>query len=147
MRDLMLFFHLAAAIVWMGGMVFMVAALRAPAHALLQPPQRLPLMAAVLSRFLLIAGVSVAVLLATGLALMLSGGAGVPPGWKAMAGIGVVMMLIYGHIVAAPLRGLKRAVAAQDWPAGGKRMAQITLLAKINLALGWIAIAAVVLWR
>ncbi len=147
MRDLLLFFHLAAAIVWMGGMVFMVAALRPPATALLQPPQRLPLMAAVLARFLLLAGVSVAVLLATGLALMLSGGAGAPPGWKAMAGIGIVMMLIYGHIVAAPFRALKRAVAAQDWPAGGKRMAQVTLLAKINLALGWIAIAAVVLWR
>lgn len=147
MRDLLLFFHLAAAIVWMGGMVFMVAALRPPAHALLQPPQRLPLMAAVLGRFLLLAGLSAAVLLASGLALMLSAGAGAPPGWKAMAAIGVVMMLVYGHITAAPFRALRRAVAAQDWAAGAARMAGITLLAKINLGLGWIAIAAVVLWR
>lgn len=147
MRELMLFFHIAAAIVWMGGMMFTVLSLRPPAAALLPPPQRLPLMAAVLARFLTMVGVAVAVLLATGLALMLSGGAGAPAGWKAMAGIGVVMMLLYGHIVAAPYRGLKRAVAAQDWPAAGARMAQITLFVKINLALGWIAIAAVLLWR
>ena len=147
MRDLLLFFHIAAAIVWMGGMVFAVLSLRPPATALLQPPQRLPLMAAVLSRFLVAAGISAAVLLASGVALFLSAGAGAPPGWKAMAAIGIVMVLLYAHIAAAPFRALKRAVAAQDWPAGGKRMAQITLLVKINLALGWIAIAAVVLWR
>jgi hypothetical protein len=38
-------------------------------------------------------------------------------------------------------------VAGADWPAGGKRAAQITLLAKFNLGLGWLAIAAVMLWR
>lgn len=147
MRDLMLFFHLAAAIVWMGGMMFMILALRQPAAALLQPPQRLPLLSAVLGRFLLLVGASVAVLLATGIALFLSAGGRVPPGWHAMAALGIVMMLIYGHIVAAPFRRLKQAVAAGDWPEGGRRMAQVTLMAKINLALGWVAIAAVLLWR
>jgi hypothetical protein len=38
-------------------------------------------------------------------------------------------------------------VASADWPEGGRRAAQITLLAKINLGLGWLAIAAVMLWR
>ena len=32
-------------------------------------------------------------------------------------------------------------------PEGGKRMGQITLLAKINLGLGWLAIGAVLLWK
>ena len=44
-------------------------------------------------------------------------------------------------------RRLRQAVAQANWPEGGRRMAQITLLAKINLGLGWLAIAAVLLWR
>jgi hypothetical protein len=57
------------------------------------------------------------------------------------------MMLIFGHIFFSPYRRLKRAAAAADWLEGGKRAVQITLLAKINLGLGWLAIAAVMLWR
>jgi uncharacterized membrane protein len=64
-----------------------------------------------------------------------------------MAGLGVLMMLVFGHIVFSPWRRAKRAIAAQDWPEGGRRMNQISLLVKVNLALGWIAIAAVLLWR
>ncbi len=146
MRNLILFFHLAAAIFWMGGMAFMVLALRPPAHAVLQPPDRLKLMAGVLSRFFVVVAASIAVLLASGVWLML-GVAQAPAGWHAMAGIGVLMMLIFGHIVFAPYRRLRAAVAAGDWPEGGRRMGQITLLAKVNLGLGWVAIAAVLLWR
>ena len=43
--------------------------------------------------------------------------------------------------------GAGRAVAGQDWLAGGRAMHQITLLVKVNLGLGWLAIAAVLLWR
>jgi hypothetical protein len=42
---------------------------------------------------------------------------------------------------------VRRAVDAQDWPEAGKRLNQIALLVKINLGLGWLAIAAVLLWR
>ncbi len=147
MRNLILFLHLAAAIFWMGGMAFSVLALRGPAAALLQPPERLRLMAAVLGRFFIVVAVSIAVLLATGLALMQPGAGAAPPGWHAMAGLGAVMMLVFGHIFFSPFRRLKAAVAAGDWPEGGKRMGQIALLVKINLGLGWLAIAAVVLWR
>ena len=64
-----------------------------------------------------------------------------------MSTLGIVMMLVFGHIFFAPWRRLQRAVAAQEWPEGGKRMNQIALLVKVNLALDWIAIAAVLLWR
>ena len=43
MSNLILFFHLAAAIFWMGGMAFMVLSLRPAVAAQLQPPQRLAL--------------------------------------------------------------------------------------------------------
>lgn len=148
MRDAMLFLHLAGAIFWMGGMAFMVMALRPALHAQLQPPMRLPLVVAVLQRFFRVVIASIAVLLATGAWLLLQApGAQAPRGWHAMAGLGVVMMLVFGHIFFGPWRRLRAAVAAQDWPEGGRRMNQIALLVKVNLALGWIAIAAVMLWR
>ena len=148
MRNLMLFLHLAGAIFWMGGMAFMVMALRPALHAQLQPPVRLPLVAATLRRFFVVVIISIALLLATGVWLLLQvPAAQAPRGWHAMAGLGIVMMLVFGHIFFSPWRRLQRAVAAQDWPEGGKRMAQITMLVKVNLALGWFAIAAVLLWR
>lgn len=148
MRNLLLFLHIVGAIFWMGGMTFMLLALRPAAHAQLQPPVRLPLMADVLRRFFVLVIASIAVLLATGLWLLMQvPGAQAPAGWHAMAGLGVLMMLIFGHVFFSPWRRLQRAVAAQDWPEGGKRMNQITLLVKVNLALGWLAIAAVFLWR
>lgn len=148
MRNLLLFLHLAAAIFWMGGMAFVVLALRPALHAQLQPPQRLPLMVLVLRRFFVVVIASIVVLLATGGPLLLQvPGAQAPRGWHAMAGLGVLMVLVFGHIFFGPWRRMQRAVAAQEWPEGGKRAGQISLLVKVNLTLGWLAIAAVLLWR
>jgi uncharacterized membrane protein len=128
-------------------MIFMVLALRGPATQQLAPPVRLPLLAAVLGRFFVMVGISIGVLWGTGLPMFLSApGGNTPAGWHVMAGLGLVMSLIFAHIYFAPYRRLRRAVAAADWPEGGRRMGQITLLAKINLALGWLAIGAVLLW-
>lgn len=148
MHRLALFLHLAAAILWIGGMAFMVLAMRPAMAEQLAPPQRLPLMAAVLGRFFAVVIASIGVLLATGAYLLAdSGMAKAPPGWHAMLGIGLVMVLLFGHLFFSPYRKLKRAVASADWAEGGRRAGQIALLVKINLGLGWIAIAAVMLWR
>lgn len=148
MRNLLLFLHLAAAIFWIGGMAFAVLALRPALHAQLQPPQRLPLMVLVLRRFFVVVAISIAVLLLTGVPLLLQAPGGqAPPGWHAMAALGLLMMLVFGYIVGAPWRWLRQAVEAGDWPEGGRRMNQVTLLVKLNLGLGWLAIAAVMLWR
>ena len=147
MRNLLVFLHLAAAIFWMGGMAFMVLALRPAAHAQLQPPVRLPLMVLVLTRFFVVVIASIAVLLATGVALLWPTPAATPPGWHVMAALGVLMMLVFGYLWFVPWRTLRTAVAGQDWPAGGAQMNRIALLVKVNLGLGWLAIAAVMLWR
>jgi uncharacterized membrane protein len=143
--DLLKFLHLAAAMAWMGGMLFMVAALR-PALGQLDPPARLKVIAAVLSRFLAIVGASIAVILVTGAWIFAQADLR-PAGWHTMAAIGVVMMLIAGHLAFVPYRRLKRAVAAQEWPVAAAAAGQVALLAKVNLALGTVAIAAVMLWR
>lgn len=148
MRNLILLLHVAGAIAWLGGMTFALAALRPAAHAQLQPPQRLPLMAHVLRRFFVLVIASIALLLPTGAWLLMQvPGAQAPAGWHAMAGLGVLMALLFGHLFFAPWRRLQRAVAQQDWPEGGRRMNQVVVLVKANLVLGWLAVAAVFLWR
>jgi uncharacterized membrane protein len=147
-RNLLVFFHLAAAIFWIGGMGFVLLALRPAVHAQLPPPVRLPLMVQVLRRFFAVVAASIAVLLATGVPLLLQvPGAQAPRGWHVMAALGIAMMVIFGHLCFAPWRRAQRAVAAQDWPAGGRAMNQIAQLVHVNFALGWAAIAVVLLWR
>ena len=143
--------HLASAIIWMGGMAFMVWALR-PAAAQLAPAQRAPLLAAVLQRFFVAVIISIAVLLLSGLHMLGAaaktvGMQQVPMGWHIMLTIGLVMFLIFGHLYLSPFRRLKKAVAGADWPEAGRRLQQIALMVNINFVLGWVAIAALRLVR
>ncbi len=144
MPALMKFLHIAAAIAWLGGVSFMLFALR-PAAATLAPPQRLPLIAVVLQRFFVVVWASIVVLLLTGLAMLLAVGMkNAPLGWHLMFGIGLVMFALFGHLYFGPYRHLKLAVADDDWPEGGKRVGQIATSASLILALGGLAIAAVI---
>ncbi len=142
------FLHVAAAITWLGGMFFMLWALRPVAATTLAPPVRAPLMAAVLGRFFLLVWVSIAVLLATGAMLLAATGMkGAPLGQHLMLGIGLLMFALFGHIYFGPFRRLKQAVAASDWPAAGKQMGKMHPFVVANFALGWLAVAAVMLLR
>ncbi|MBC5763426.1 CopD family protein [Ramlibacter albus] len=147
MRNLFLFLHLAAAIFWMGGMAFMILALR-PALGTLEPPQRLPVLGGVLRRFFIVVDISVLVLLVTGVRLLLQvPAAGAPVGWHAMAALGIAMMLVFLFIRLVPWRRMRAALGQAQWPVAGQAAQQIALLAKVNLGLGWLAIAAVIFWR
>ena len=53
-----------------------------------------------------------------------------------MLGMGLVMMLVFIYIFFVPYATLKNAVAAQDWPAGGRALAGIRRLVTFNLVLG-----------
>lgn len=140
------FLHLAAALFWVGGMGFVLLALRPVVHAQLAPPVRLALMAAVLRRFFAVVWLGIALLLLTGMHMLVSVGMrSAPLGWHYMLGLGLLMMAVFAHLYFVPYRRLQRAVAAADWPLAGRHMASITLLVKINFALAWFAIAAVIL--
>lgn len=139
------FLHLAAAIIWLGGMAFMLLALR-PSLPVLEPAPRLALLAQVLRRFFALVWASIAVLLLSGAYMFAHAGAQAAPlGWHLMAGIGVLMMLIFGHIYFALYRPLQRGVAAADWPGAGRRAKLIAKLVLLNFVLGWLAIAAIAL--
>jgi uncharacterized membrane protein len=145
MPALMKFLHIAAAILWLGGISFMLFALRPAATAQLAPPQRLPLIAGVLQNFFKWVWLSIGLLLLTGLVMLMAVGMkNAPVGWHLMLGIGLVMFALFGHLFFGPFRRLKLAVAAADWPEGGKRVGQIAKLAGLNLGLGALAIAAVI---
>lgn len=140
--DLLLLAHVLSVTLWVGGMAFAHFFLR-PAAQALEPPQRLPLLRGVLGRFLNAAGVAVLVVLASGGALMALGATG--RSIHAMAVGGVVMAAIYGHVRFALYPRLVRAVAAQDWPAGGAAMQSVRRWVAGNLALGVAVIALAVI--
>lgn len=145
MPALMKFLHIAAAIAWLGGVVFMLFALRPAVAEQLAPPQRLPLIAKVMQRFFVLVWATIGVLLVTGLAMLLAEGMKTAPlGWHLMFGIGLLMFALFGHLYFGPFRRLKLAVSASDWPEGGRRVGQIATLAMVNLVLGALAIAAVI---
>jgi uncharacterized membrane protein len=140
--------HLLGVVVWIGGMFFAHMALR-PAVQALPPPQRLPLLAATLARFLAWVAVAIVGLLASGgaLIMLLGGMKAVGPSVHAMTGIGVLMMLLYAHLVAGPFRRLRAATAASEWERAGAAMGQVRKLVAINLVLGLVTITIAVLGR
>jgi len=50
--------------------------------------------------------------------------------------MGWVMIFIYSYIYFKPFQALKAALAAQNYPEGGKQINTIRLLVTINLVLG-----------
>ncbi len=87
MRYVLLLLHVAGVIVWIGGMFFAHFCLRPVATTQLPPPQRLPLLAAVLGRFFVSVAVCVVAILASGFAMMIAAGFGnAPVHWHLMMG-------------------------------------------------------------
>jgi uncharacterized membrane protein len=145
MYDLIKLLHLAAAIVWMGGMSFMLFALRPAALAVMQPQPRALLMAQVWRRFFAIVLGAIVVLLATGPHMYAMGAraGSVPLGWTVMLVLGLLMMAIFGHIYFAGFRKFSRAVAAAQWPVAAQAAALVQKLVWSNISLGVLAIVAV----
>lgn len=140
---LSLFLHVLSVVVWVGGMFFAYMALRPVAASVLEPPQRLTLWAGVFGKFFPWVWASVVLILLTGLHMLMKLGGAAPHYVFTMLGLGIAMMAIFAHVFFAPYGRLKRAVAAQDWKAGGAALGQIRRLIGINLAIGLLTIAVV----
>lgn len=144
--------HVLAVGLWVGGMAFAHFFLR-PALGTLEPPQRLRLMHDVLRRFFSAVLVAVLLILASGGWMIgqaargaADGPAGfvMPPDWTAMTVVGLLMMLIFGHIRWVLFRQMRAAVQAAQWPAAAAALASIRRWVALNLALG-VALVVVVL--
>lgn len=142
-------FHILAVVIWVGGMFFAYMAMRPAAVQTLEPPQRLPLWAATFTRFFPWVWLTVFTLLSSGFYLIARfGGFAVVGAYvHIMLALGVLMMLIFGHVYFAGFRRLKNAVAAQNWKAAGNALANIRILIGLNLSLGIITIFVAILGK
>ena len=148
MYELIKFTHLAAGVIWLGGMAAMIWAVRPAAIAMFEPPLRVPFLAAAMGRFFKVVAACILLLLLTGGAMLVGVDMKLAPkGWHAMLGIGALMCLIFGHIYAGPFRKMKLALALADLPSAASQLAKIHPLMILNFALGWLAVGAVIIWR
>jgi uncharacterized membrane protein len=146
---ILLFLHVLAAAFWVGGMAAMHFAVRPAAVGTLEPPQRLPFMAATLSRFFVGVSTAVGVSLASGLWMVMLAGGFARAHWSvhAMLTVGLVMMALFLHVRFAPYPRLKRAVSAREWPVAAANLGTIRKLVAVNLTLGVLVIALAIIGR
>ena len=145
----LLFAHVLGVVVWVGGMFVLHFAVRPSAARLQEPSVRLTFLSSVLGRFMSWAALSIAVLLATGFAMIFIGG-----GFKnahvsvhLMLAVGLVMMLLYLHIRFAPFKRMRAAVMASDWAAAAAQLDSVRKMVAINLVLGFLTIAIATIGR
>ena len=138
----LLLIHIISVVIWVGGMVFAHFMLR-PAAQMLEPPLRMKLFRGVLERFLPVVGVLILLILGSGFGMIAVGFgfAHVPQYVNIMLGLGIVMMLAFGHLYFAPWRRFKSALDSGDFGSGGRALGQIRALVTFNLYLGLIVVA------
>lgn len=145
----LLLVHLLAATFWVGGMAVLHLCVRPAAVATLAPPQRLPLMAEVLRRFVRGVALAVVAVWISGLAMIeVAGGmAVVLRHVHLMLALGLAMTLVYAMVAHQGLPRLRAAVDRQDWPAAGAALARIRMLVALNIGLGLAVYAVALLGR
>lgn len=131
--------HVLAVVIWVGGMFFAYNALRPAAAEVLEPPHRLKLWVATFKRFFPWVWLSVITILISGMLMMISLHKA-PTYITIMMGLGILMMLIFGHVYFGPYKRLKHAVTNENWPEGGKNLGQIRTLVGINTIIGLVTI-------
>jgi uncharacterized membrane protein len=147
MYPLLLFIHVSAVAVWVGGMFFSVFCL-GPALAGLDAPKRVAAAQRALERFLTAVSLAILAILGSGLGMLLPVGLRYAPlSWHLMGGMGLVMIALYGHIVFGPFRRAQAAAAREDWPAAGAALEKVRRWVIINLILGLGTIAVATIGR
>ncbi|WP_324708203.1 CopD family protein [Pseudomonas fragi] len=139
--------HVLAALIWVGGMFFAWMILRPAAVTALEGPARLKLWVEVFQRFFVWVWIAVVVLPISGVGLLqmrFNGFETAPRYVQIMMGLYIVMVALFIRIQSLQLPELRKAVDAQEWPAGAAVMGRIRRLVGCNLIVGLalVAIAA-----
>jgi uncharacterized membrane protein len=143
MTAILVALHALAAVIWVGGMFFAYLVLR-PSAGSLEAPLRLQLWRRVFGRFFPWVWVGIAVLLASGYAMLFQRFgefAQAPLHVNLMQATGILMMLIFLHLYFAPWRRFSRAVDAAMYAEAGQALNQIRRVVAVNLVLGLITVA------
>lgn len=145
LRQLLIFLHLLSAMAWIGGMFFAYFCLRPAATEVLEPPKRLPLWVATFSRFLPYMSIAVAIILASGISLLMATGMHLAPiGWHIMLTLGLIMAAVFGYVYLTLYPKLRAQCAASSWPEAAKTLNKIRQLVAVNLVLGTCVVAAAI---
>jgi uncharacterized membrane protein len=136
--------HVLAITLWVGGMAFAHLFLR-PSLSVLEPPQRLRLMQAVLGRFFFAVALAAGITVASGLWMIseltqsvraTGGSLHMPLAWTAMAAIGLLMAAIFLYIRLRLFPRFGRAMDAGDMPLAATALVPIRAWVLVNLVLG-----------
>ncbi|CAI8754153.1 MULTISPECIES: CopD family protein [Pseudomonas] len=142
--------HVLAALVWVGGMFFAWLILRPAAVAALDGPARLRLWVEVFQRFFVWVWIAIAVLAISGVIMINTRFASfetTPRHVQVMIGGAIAMFALFFRIQSLLYPELRKAVQAEDWPAGAAVMARIRRMVGINLMLGIaVVLSGGVLW-
>lgn len=141
-----LWLHILATVIWVGGMFFAHVALR-PAVVTLPPPVRFPLVTATLATFFRWVAAAVVMIVVTGFMMIFAKGGFAVVGVHvhAMTALGLVMVSIYGFIVAVPFPRARAAVASSAWETAGLALTQVRRLVGVNLVLGLVTLTVAIL--
>jgi len=131
--------HLLGAVIWIGGMLAMLLVVRPTVVAVLDPPLRLPFMAAALARFFPWVWGAVVLLPVSGYWLLLTpyGSFSAAPLYlHLMQLIGWIMIAIFLWIIRVSYPRLRGALDTQEIPVAAAALEQIRQLVGVNAVLG-----------
>jgi len=141
--------HVLSVVIWVGGMFFAYMILRPSIGQLLKLPERMRLWDRVLNRFFKWVWVAVFLLLATGFYMVyLYGGMPVMPKFiHLMMLSGIVMMVIFVYLFFGCYVYFNQLVEEKEWHQAEEKLATMRKLVAVNLALGLLTIAIVIVGR
>ena len=134
--------HVLAALVWVGGLFFILLILR-PASIRIEPPQRFRLFAKVFSRYFPWVWGAIALLLITGYWMLFSRLGGFAQAGlhvHVMQVLGIAMILVFGHLYHAPYKHFRAAVEEENWAKTNFQANRIRRAIRWNLLLGLIIV-------
>jgi uncharacterized membrane protein len=132
--------HTLAAVIWVGGMLFIYVVLR-PSTAAIDTETHVTLWHRVLSRYFTWVWFSIISLLGSGFAMVFfdfGGLTGLRLYIRAMMMIGTTMMALYLWLYCAPWRRFRQAFQATDWSAAERDLRRIRTFVGVSLVLGLI---------
>jgi uncharacterized membrane protein len=134
--------HILAATIWVGGMFFAYAFLRPVAADVLDPPQRLTVWLGVFEKFFNWVWLAIIILIISGhfMITQFGGLATVGKHIHIMMLLAYIMTGIFMYVYFAPFKGLKAAVALQDWPNAASNLNLIRKMVLLNLVLGLLTV-------